>query len=48
MRENQGNIFRVIHETGCSLKIAEEALANNNNWIDTYKYARERTQSNNK
>lgn len=40
MRENQGNIFRVIHETGCDLKTAEEALANTNSWEDAYKYAR--------
>ena len=47
MRNNLGNILRVIHETGCSLKIAEEALANCNSWPDTYKYARERMQANN-
>ena len=47
MRENQGNILRVIHETGCSIKIAEEALAKNNNWPDTIRYARERVQTNN-
>ena len=47
MRENQGNILRVIHETGCDLKIAKEALANCNSWPDTYKYARERMQINN-
>lgn len=30
MRNNLGNILRVIHEISCSLKIAEEALANCN------------------
>lgn len=45
MRENQGNILKVIHETGCTLKVAKEALANNNNWSDTYKYAREQTNN---
>ena len=45
MRENQGNILKVIHKTGCNLKIAKEALANCNNWPDTYKYAREKMQS---
>lgn len=47
MRENQGNILRVIHETGCDLKIAKEALENCNSWPDVYKYARERMQANN-
>lgn len=46
MRENQGNILRVIHETGCDLKIAKEALVNSNSWSDTYKYARKRMQTN--
>lgn len=45
MRENQGNIFRVIHETGCNLSIAKEALKNSNNWSDTFKYAREKVQT---
>lgn len=30
MRDNQGNVLRVIHATGCSLEIALEALANSN------------------
>lgn len=47
MRNNLGNILRVIHETGCNLQIAEEALANCNSWPDAYKYARERMQINN-
>lgn len=42
MRNNIGNIMRVIHETGCSLEVAKEALANNNSWSDTIKYAKER------
>lgn len=41
MRENIGNILRVIHETGCSRKVAEEALKNSNNWSDVFKYARQ-------
>lgn len=41
IRNNQGNVFKVIRETGCSLKIAEEALAKCNTWPDVYKYARE-------
>lgn len=47
MRENMGNLLRVIHETGCTLEVAREALANNNSWPNTYKYARERMQTNN-
>ena len=47
MRDNQGNVLRVIHATGCSLEIALEALANSNSWSDTYKYARKRMQTNN-
>ena len=46
IRDNQGNILRVVHETGCNLKIAQEALANSNSWPDTYKYARKRMQTN--
>lgn len=41
MRINQGNIFKVIHATGCSLQQAEEALKNSNSWPDTYKYAKQ-------
>ena len=40
MRNNQGNVLRVIHETGCTLKVAEEALEKCNSWPDTFKYAR--------
>ena len=47
MRDNQGNVLRVIHATGCSLEIALEALAHSNSWPDTYKYARKRMQTNN-
>lgn len=47
MQNNQGNVLRVIHATGCSLEIALEALANSNSWSDTYKYARKRMQTNN-
>lgn len=42
MRNNIGNILRVIRETGCSLKVAEEALEQCNTWPDTFKYARNR------
>lgn len=42
---NQGNILKVIHETGCDIKLAEEALKNSNSWPDTYKYVREKIQS---
>lgn len=41
MRENQGNILRVIHETDCDLKIAKEALNKCDNWVDTIKYAKD-------
>lgn len=41
MRNNQGNILKVIHKTGCSLAKAEEALAKCNSWSDTFKYATE-------
>ena len=47
MLDNQGNVLRVIHATGCSLEIALEALANSNSWPDTYKYARKRMQTSN-
>ena len=47
MQNNQGNVLRVIHETGWSLEIALEALANSNSWPDTYKYARKRMETNN-
>lgn len=30
MRDNQGNVLRVIHATRCSLEIALEALSNCN------------------
>lgn len=39
MRNNIGNILKVVHRTGCDLKTAEEALAKCNNWPDTFKYA---------
>ena len=45
MRINIGNILKVIHTTGCDLKIAEEALNNNNSWPETFKYAREKSES---
>lgn len=47
MWDNQGNVLRVIHTTGCSLEITLEALANSNSCPDTYKYARKRIQTNN-
>lgn len=40
IRNNQGNILRVIHEVGCDLNTAEEALKHCNSWSDTFKYAR--------
>lgn len=40
MRNNQGNILRVIREVGCDLSVAEEALKHCNSWPDTFKYAR--------
>lgn len=40
LRNNQGNILKIVHETGCSLQIAEEALAKSNNWSDAIKYAK--------
>lgn len=40
IQNNQGNILKVIHETGCNLQIAEEALAKCNSWSEVYKYAR--------
>lgn len=44
MRDNIGNILEVVHNTGCTLEIAKEALANCNNWQDTFKYAKERVE----
>lgn len=41
MRINQGNVFKVIHTTGCDWKQAEEALRNTNSWPDAYKYAKQ-------
>ena len=41
MRNNIGNILKVIHSTGCNLQIAEEALEKCNTWPNTIKYARE-------
>lgn len=38
---NIGNILRIVHETNCSLSIAEEALKYNNEWSKAFKYARE-------
>ena len=46
MTINQGNVFKVIHQTGCTLKEAEEALSNSNSWQDTYKYVREHKKAN--
>ena len=40
MTINQGNVFKVIHTTGCTWQQAEEALKNTNNWQDAYRYAR--------
>lgn len=40
MRINQGNLLRVIHETGCTLNQAEKALKISNNWIDTFRNAK--------
>lgn len=42
IRENQGNLLRVIHETGCNLEIAREALLKCNSWPDVFKYARDK------
>lgn len=42
MRENIGNILRVMHEANCSAKVAKEALQKNNSWPNTIKYAKER------
>lgn len=42
MRDNIGNMLRVIRETGCSMKVAIEALNKCNSWTDTIKYAKER------
>lgn len=39
LRNNQGNILKVIHKTGCNLKQAEEALAKNNDWHSAFTYA---------
>lgn len=44
MRDNIGNILKVIHTTGCDLKTAEEALTNSNNWSDAFKYAKEKVE----
>ena len=41
MRENIGNILKVVHSANCSVKVAKEALAKNNSWPDTIKYAKE-------
>lgn len=46
MRDNIGNILKVIRETGCDIPTAEEALANSNSWPDVFKYAREKMQEN--
>lgn len=46
LRDNIGNILKIVHETGCDRKTAEEALAKSNNWKDAFKYAREKTQNN--
>lgn len=43
MTINQGNIFKVIHNTGCNLEVAKEALSKNDNWIDTFRYAKKKT-----
>ena len=34
LRNNQGNVLKVIHATGCTLQQAEEALERSNNWPD--------------
>lgn len=39
MRNNIGNILKVVHRTDCNLQIVEEALSKYNNWPDTFKYA---------
>ena len=44
MLNNIGNIFRVVHTTGCDLKTAEEALAKCNSWPDTINYAKKLMQ----
>lgn len=44
MRNNIGNILKVVHTTGCDLQTAKEALANCNSWNDTFKYAKERVE----
>lgn len=40
MTINQGNLLKVIHETGCDYQTAKEALNNSNSWIETYRYAK--------
>lgn len=41
MRINQGNVLKVIHNTGCTLQQAEEALRSTNSWPDAFKYAKQ-------
>lgn len=40
LRNNQGNILKVVHETGCTLQVAEEALTKANSWSEAFKYAK--------
>ena len=40
MRDNIGNILKVVHETGCDITTAAKALANTDNWQDAFKFAR--------
>lgn len=45
MRDSFGNILKVVHKTNCTVEVAKEALANNNTWPDTFKYAQQRTEN---
>lgn len=47
LRDNIGNVLKIIHETGCDMKTAEEALASSNSWPEAFKYARDKMQETN-
>lgn len=40
LRDNMGNILKVVHETGCDITTAAKALANTDSWSDAFKFAR--------